>query len=236
MTRFSVAHRRSPSMRRRGESARAVTISDVARAVGVATSTVSRALTQPGRVSEALRQRVAAAAAELGYHANPQARSLTSGRTHSIALLIPDVDQSLFLRPDPRHAGAGESARLPPHAGRHRGIGRARGDRAGGAARLGGRHRAHRIAGSPTPSWSKRRGACRSSSSTARSRASRASWSTPRPASCRRSNIWSPSATRGPPSWPARHRRGRAAGAGRRCRRRRAASRSSASGSARPRT
>ena len=84
-------------MRRRGESARAVTISDVARAVGVATSTVSRALTQPGRVSEALRQRVAAAAAELGYHANPQARSLTSGRTHSIALLIPDVTNPYFF-------------------------------------------------------------------------------------------------------------------------------------------
>ena len=40
-------------MRRRGEATKAaVTISDVAKAAGVATSTVSRALTQPGRVSE----------------------------------------------------------------------------------------------------------------------------------------------------------------------------------------
>jgi LacI family transcriptional regulator len=85
-------------MRRRAESARpAVTISDVAKAVGVATSTVSRALTRPGRVSAEVRERVAAAAAKLGYHANPQARSLTSGRTHSIALLIPDVTNPYFF-------------------------------------------------------------------------------------------------------------------------------------------
>jgi LacI family transcriptional regulator len=76
---------------------RRVTISDVAKAVGVATSTVSRALTQPGRVSEELRLRVATAAAELGYYPNTQARSLTSGRTLSIALLIPDVTNPYFF-------------------------------------------------------------------------------------------------------------------------------------------
>lgn len=75
----------------------AVTISDVARNVGVATSTVSRALTQPGRVSEGMRQRVLAAAADLGYQPNPQARSLTSGRTQNIALLIPDVTNPFFF-------------------------------------------------------------------------------------------------------------------------------------------
>jgi LacI family transcriptional regulator len=74
-----------------------VTIADVARAVGVATSTVSRALTKPGRVSEATRLRVAAAANELGYYPNPQARSLTSGRTQSIALLVPDITNPFFF-------------------------------------------------------------------------------------------------------------------------------------------
>ena len=84
--------------RRRGKAGRVtVTISDVAKAAGVATSTVSRALTQPGRVSEDLRLRVAAAVAELGYHPNTQARSLTSGRTQSIALLIPDVTNPYFF-------------------------------------------------------------------------------------------------------------------------------------------
>jgi DNA-binding LacI/PurR family transcriptional regulator len=85
-------------MRGRKEPGRAVvTIADVAKAVGVATSTVSRALTQPDRVSRDMRERVAAAAAALGYHPNPQARSLTSGRTHSIALLIPDVTNPYFF-------------------------------------------------------------------------------------------------------------------------------------------
>ena len=83
--------------RERHRRGRRVTISDVAKAVGVATSTVSRALTQPGRVSEELRERVATAAAELGYYPNNQARSLTSGRTLSMALLIPDVTNPYFF-------------------------------------------------------------------------------------------------------------------------------------------
>jgi len=82
---------------RAGGSRATVTISDVARAVGVATSTVSRALTQPGRVSDAMRERVLAAANELGYQPNPHARSLTSGRTQSIALVIPDVTNPYFF-------------------------------------------------------------------------------------------------------------------------------------------
>jgi LacI family transcriptional regulator, repressor for deo operon, udp, cdd, tsx, nupC, and nupG len=82
---------------RDGESQAAVTISDVARSIGVATSTVSRALTKPGRVSEAMRQRVLTAANELGYQPNPHARSLTSGRTHSVALVIPDVTNPYFF-------------------------------------------------------------------------------------------------------------------------------------------
>jgi LacI family transcriptional regulator len=85
-------------MRQRAEAARpAVTIADVAKAVGVATSTVSRALTRPERVSAEVRERVTAAAAQLGYRPNPQARSLTSGRTHSMALLIPGVTNPYFF-------------------------------------------------------------------------------------------------------------------------------------------
>lgn len=80
-----------------GRSHGVVTISDVADSVGVATSTVSRALSNPGRVSEQMRKRVMIAAAELGYQPNPQARSLTSGRTQSIALVIPDVTNPFFF-------------------------------------------------------------------------------------------------------------------------------------------
>jgi DNA-binding LacI/PurR family transcriptional regulator len=55
------------------------TIKDVAEAAGVSIATVSRALHGLPRVSEATRQRVLAAAAELRYVASPSAASLASG-------------------------------------------------------------------------------------------------------------------------------------------------------------
>jgi DNA-binding LacI/PurR family transcriptional regulator len=67
------------------------TIYDVAAAAGVATSTVSRAFTQPGRVSAATRDRVLAVAAELGYRPNPHARALLSGRHHTLAMVVSDI-------------------------------------------------------------------------------------------------------------------------------------------------
>ena len=85
-------------MKKRGSDIRdVVTIQDVARMAGVATSTVSRALTQPGRVSETTRQHVMSVAVELGYRPNPQARSLSSGRTHSLALIIPGAPNPYFF-------------------------------------------------------------------------------------------------------------------------------------------
>jgi LacI family transcriptional regulator len=75
----------------------AVTISDVAASIGVATSTVSRALTQPDRVSAPTRRRVLEAAQLLGYVANSQARSLTTGRTQTIALVVPDITNPFFF-------------------------------------------------------------------------------------------------------------------------------------------
>lgn len=83
--------------RSEGPSRTVVTISDVARAAGVATSTVSRALTKPDRVSQATRRRIEKIAVELGYHPNQQARSLTSGRTHTMALFIPGVTNPYFF-------------------------------------------------------------------------------------------------------------------------------------------
>jgi LacI family transcriptional regulator, repressor for deo operon, udp, cdd, tsx, nupC, and nupG len=74
-----------------------VTIADVAKLAGVATSTVSRALSRPGRVSESMRQKIVSVANEMGYYPNPQARSLKSGRTQNIALLIPDITNPFFF-------------------------------------------------------------------------------------------------------------------------------------------
>jgi LacI family transcriptional regulator, repressor for deo operon, udp, cdd, tsx, nupC, and nupG len=72
------------------------TIVDVARACGVAASTVSRALSRPGRVNQQTAERIRAVAEQMGYRPNPIARALPSGRTHMLALLVPDVTNPFF--------------------------------------------------------------------------------------------------------------------------------------------
>ena len=72
-------------------------IRDVARKVGVSVATVSFALNgQPG-VAEDTRQRILAAAAELGYRANPQAQALRRGRTTTYGLVIRNFNNPFFL-------------------------------------------------------------------------------------------------------------------------------------------
>ncbi|MDR7422435.1 MAG: LacI family DNA-binding transcriptional regulator [Armatimonadota bacterium] len=68
-----------------------MTIEDVARAVGVSPSTVSRALQDAPVISAATRRRVARAAARLGYVPNQAARSLVTRTTRTFGLMIPDV-------------------------------------------------------------------------------------------------------------------------------------------------
>jgi len=75
----------------------APTIYDVARAVGVNASTVSRALNKPGRVNRATEQRVRAVALELGYRINPMARALPTGRTDTLAILISDITNPVYF-------------------------------------------------------------------------------------------------------------------------------------------
>jgi LacI family transcriptional regulator len=72
------------------------TITDVAKAAGVAPSTVSRAFSNPGRVTQSTREHVVSVAAELGYSPNPMARALESGRTNNFALLVPDITNPYF--------------------------------------------------------------------------------------------------------------------------------------------
>lgn len=67
------------------------TIYDVAEAAGVATSTVSRAFSTPGRVSATTRDRILAVAAQLGYRPNPHARALLSGKHHTVAMVVSDI-------------------------------------------------------------------------------------------------------------------------------------------------
>ncbi|WP_132472681.1 LacI family DNA-binding transcriptional regulator [Rhodococcus sp. SMB37] len=85
----------SPEPRRVSPRKRA-TITDVARAAGVAASTVSRSFTNPDRVNVTTREHVLEIAAELGYTPNPMARALESGRTNTFALLVPDITNPYF--------------------------------------------------------------------------------------------------------------------------------------------
>lgn len=72
------------------------TISDVARAAGVAPSTVSRVLSGQGAADPATRTRVQEAAESLGYRANRAAASLRGSTTRRIALIVPDLTNPFF--------------------------------------------------------------------------------------------------------------------------------------------
>ena len=76
---------------------RPATLADVAALSGVATSTASRALSNPGRVNANTRERIERAARELNYVPNSQARALTSGRTRAIAVLVSDVTNPFYF-------------------------------------------------------------------------------------------------------------------------------------------
>jgi len=72
------------------------TISKVAELAGVSRTTVSHVINHADRVSKSLRERVEKAIAELGYAPNPQARSLRTGRTNTVAMLIPDIRNPFY--------------------------------------------------------------------------------------------------------------------------------------------
>jgi LacI family transcriptional regulator len=68
----------------------------VARKAGVSTATVSRVINGTRRVSEPIATRVRAAIEELNYIPNNHARSLRSGRSNLIGILISDVRNPFF--------------------------------------------------------------------------------------------------------------------------------------------
>jgi LacI family transcriptional regulator len=58
---------------------------------GVNPSTVSRALSQPGRINVKTEAKIHEAAKQLNYRINPMARALPTGRTSTLGLLIADI-------------------------------------------------------------------------------------------------------------------------------------------------
>lgn len=73
-----------------------VTVADVARASGVSKATAARALGGYGTVSDTVRTRVLEAATALGYRPNELARSMTTGRSGTIGVVVGDIENPFF--------------------------------------------------------------------------------------------------------------------------------------------
>ena len=72
------------------------TVYSIAEKCGVSPSTVSRAFSRPEVISEPVKRRIYAVAKELGYRPSLLARGLTTGRTATVGLLVPDVTNPFF--------------------------------------------------------------------------------------------------------------------------------------------
>lgn len=79
-----------------GSQPGAVRIKDVARHAGVSVTTVSNALNDWGRTSEATRKRVLESVAALGYVRNAAAWQLRAGRSQTIGLIVQDADNPFY--------------------------------------------------------------------------------------------------------------------------------------------
>ncbi|AGK77344.1 LacI family DNA-binding transcriptional regulator [Streptomyces microflavus] len=75
------------------------TLEEVAARAGVGRGTASRVINGSPRVSEATREAVQAAVAELGYVPNRAARALAGNRTDAIALVVPEPETRFFAEP-----------------------------------------------------------------------------------------------------------------------------------------
>jgi len=77
---------------------KSATIQDVARAAGVSTATVSRALSNPDLLSEQTRAMVLDAIRATGYRVNQAARNLRMKRAGAILVLVPNLGKPFYSR------------------------------------------------------------------------------------------------------------------------------------------
>ncbi|MGH9744268.1 MAG: LacI family DNA-binding transcriptional regulator [Candidatus Acidiferrum sp.] len=74
-----------------------MTIREVAKVARASVSTISAALNNSDYVSEEMRSRIEEAIKELGYRPNDLARGLRLQRTHSIAIVVPDLSNNFYI-------------------------------------------------------------------------------------------------------------------------------------------
>jgi LacI family transcriptional regulator len=71
-------------------------IKDVAREAGVSTATVSHVINNSRYVTETTREKVLSAIEKCNYYPNAHARSLASGRSHMLGVLVSDIANPFF--------------------------------------------------------------------------------------------------------------------------------------------
>ncbi len=76
---------------------RRVKLEDIARKLNVSIATVSRALDENPRVKLSTREKVLKMAKSMGYMPNQIAKSLSSGKTNIIGVIIPRYDEPFFI-------------------------------------------------------------------------------------------------------------------------------------------
>ncbi|GCC50065.1 LacI family transcriptional regulator [Chryseotalea sanaruensis] len=72
------------------------TIHDIARKLNITASTVSRALNDNPRISEATKKAVQQAARKLNYQPNHIAAALRNGRSNILGIIVPTIDRGFF--------------------------------------------------------------------------------------------------------------------------------------------
>lgn len=77
---------------------RKATLYDVAEEAGVSHITVSRFFRQPDKLAPRTKERVRLAVEALQYVPNAAARSLVSGQTEMVALIVPDITNTFYTR------------------------------------------------------------------------------------------------------------------------------------------
>ena len=73
-----------------------VTINDIAEKVGVSHATISRVLNNSGYVKDETREKVLKAIKELNYTPSAIARSLSTSKTNTIGVIVPDINNLFF--------------------------------------------------------------------------------------------------------------------------------------------
>lgn len=86
------------------------TLQRVAERAGVSTATVSKVLSNTPYFTEETRRKVMEAVEELGYVPNLAARALSTGKTHIIAIVFPQVFDAIFTDPFMLHLLEGVEA------------------------------------------------------------------------------------------------------------------------------